>query len=50
MCSHWSSLNFGGNRICEISQVFLSKSISFALEISCLSRSLHISPRLPPSC
>jgi hypothetical protein len=29
MCSHWSSLDFGGNRICEISQVFLSKSVKF---------------------
>ncbi len=29
MCSHWSSLHFWRNRICEISQVFLSESVKF---------------------
>jgi len=50
MCSHWSSLNLEGIEFMKYPKSFSVSLLSFALEISCLSRGLHISPMLPPSC
>ncbi len=51
MCSHWSSLHFWGNRICEISQVFLSESVKFGTWNQLLiQRPTHFSYHLVASC